>query len=132
MYGQNTKQGFIPAVPGIEDLMQQLGMAGNQPPAMQTELARLEDVRKQVDDGLREAYLKTFSTPQGERVLEHLLDTTLRRSFKPVSGFSSVEETALYTAERTGQNAIVIQILKMMQDAVDAGDAKKSSGKKKK
>ena len=58
--------------------------------------------------------MKVFSSPAGEKVLEHLLDITLRRSFKNIENFESIERTALYTAERTGQNSIVTTILSMV------------------
>lgn len=52
-----------------------------------------------------------FSTPAGRRVLEIMLDETLRRTAWPVAAISNINDLAGFGCFREGQNSIVANII---------------------
>jgi hypothetical protein len=85
---------------------------------------RLADHAKEArrkDDALAEQFRIVFTSPEGQRVLEHLVDITLRRSSIPVAVVAeqplSFADMAPFVTFREGQNAIVGHILKMMKSS---------------
>lgn len=133
--GKQTENGFLPNVPNIQDVMKKLGMGGGWDGVNEAGPATQEiaDARKKVKEDLLSCYVKTFATPAGQRVLEDLLDQSLRRGMKPPGGFKSIEETALYTAERTGQNGFMAYVCSMIVKGKSLPDpaVKKKNSKKK-
>lgn len=82
-----------------------------------------EDFKRQREEMLAEAALiaRPFKTPDGQALLDLLVKRTLFRPLaKPIEGYT-MEQQALYAAQREGQNQIVAMILQAI--AVDRGDA---------
>lgn len=84
----------------------------------------VEDLEKSLkaDDlaFLRECVGRLFSTEDGRRVLEHLLDVTLRaQGLNPFSEQfgGTAERVAMATAYRAGQNSIVLHLLALAEQA---------------
>lgn len=116
--GRNTPQGFLPSIPSIEDIMARLsggdqgwsGLAANAPS---------DQLPKSEKEELLKDYIKTFSSDHGLRVLEDLLDMTLRTAPMSSESLGGFEKGCLYMAEKKGQNGIVIAILKRIVDGRD-------------
>lgn len=102
--------------PGLDALMQQLmGSSGGWPQLEQQHIGKLFD--KQLRDqqqALRKeamAFRNCFSTPDGRRVLEIMLNQTLRQATWPVSAIRNVHDLMAYGVWREGQNALVANII---------------------
>lgn len=69
---------------------------------------------------LRESVGRMFATEDGKRVLEHLLDITLRaQGLNPFSDQfgGTAEKVAMATAYRAGQNSIAVHLLSLAEQA---------------
>ncbi|WP_336800490.1 Bbp19 family protein [Kaistia sp. MMO-174] len=65
---------------------------------------------------LLSAAASVFSGPDGERVLEWLLDQTWRRMTFAVMTHPDPQQALLYGAFREGQNALALSILRMIAE----------------
>jgi|GEM_PF-7106649 len=113
-YGNNTANGFRPSHPDIQNLMQsiQTGEGGWSGFDKGQGSLPIKDFAG-VNDDLTKSYKNTFGTDAGQRVLEDLLNQTLRISTAPAIG-SSVEQVAMHAQRRQGQNDLACYILKML------------------
>jgi hypothetical protein len=129
--GQNTDAGFLPAHPAMDDIMKRIGGPGwealNKTPAG----ADMETARAKAKQDLLRSYAQLAAHPGGAKVLEDILDQTLRRSpYKPGSTLTLEQQTA-YGLERMGQNGLATYILKMIHDGQNLPPAgSKKRGKK--
>jgi hypothetical protein len=111
---KNTPQGNVPQIPSVEDLMTGLGVHGWAKSGLGAE--GQEPVRNDTTkDDLKRNYAAVFGSPAGQKVLEDLMDITLRRSFDPPVPAPTIEQTALHTRFRSGQNSIAVHIIAMLQ-----------------
>lgn len=87
-------------------------------PALRSEVdprvaAQEEDLKRQ---RIAAAAAKIFTSPEGELVLETILDKTLRRSsFFAMLGIDPMQ-VAMFGAFREGQNALVTEILRLIAE----------------
>lgn len=128
--GNNTKDGFLPAHPSFEGLMKRAGMNAGEggwdalnagPPSIEKTPAQkeLEDIQK--------CYAQFAATPGGQRILEDLLNRSLRRGCSHPDANAGIEQEALFSRERRGENGFMCYIL--MQ--IKAGQSIKPAKKKK-
>ena len=115
-YGTNTPQGFLPHTPSVEDIMSRLvGRADGWDGIVGTPAA--QELTKPADDALMSAYAWCSKQSQFQAVLEDILNATLRIAPLDTASKTSIEAAALHAAERNGQNAIAVMILKRIVDA---------------
>lgn len=122
MTGKNTPQGFIPNIPSVDDILSRVG--AYEPPKMANHLPydnALAGSDAQAD--LLKSYVQVFSSPAGQRVLEDLLDHTLRRALYSPNG-DTIEQVTLKRVFRDGQGSVVCHILKSMHDGQQLGEKK--------
>lgn len=116
--GFNTPNGFQPAVPAISDFMSMI-TNGNQEQHGWDEInggpagERLKPKQTSPEEDLYRCYVQTFASPAGQKVLEDILNMTLRRSsyLNNDSGGLSLEQQTAYGLERKGQNGLAVAIL---------------------
>jgi len=94
-------------------------------------------IKEQIADDaydLAIAFHTTFSTPHGARVLDHLMDLTLRRV--TWNGNIPLDQATSYGLMREGQNQLMAVILQQIHTAaagppgVPGAEGKKGKGKK--
>jgi hypothetical protein len=112
-YGKMTPSGFQSGQPDVEGLLKDMGLTRDQGENGTGTASALTQERKQAQEDLLKNYVKTFNTPAGKKVLENLLDLTLRRGLVLPAG--GIEETAMYARERAAVNALMVHILGMIQ-----------------
>lgn len=127
---RRTEAGEVAAQPSVEDILGKMGIKGGWAGVHNTTAAKpmaesLKDSREQ----LQRDYQATFSTPFGQRVLEDLLDHTLRRAPVMPSQNMTFEQLTPYVVERNGQNSTVFYVCKMVEAGRKLGSP---SSKKKK
>lgn len=135
-----TGQAFLPAMPSAADIFADLAKktGGGWDTMLSNDAAT--SMQKRVSNpavDLAKSYLRLFSGRGNEKdadaVLEDLLNNSVRKTFKPGAMFETIEKSALYAAERTGQNGFMVYILAMMVKGRDApAPATKRPAKKKK
>jgi hypothetical protein len=109
-----TPQGFLPDAPNVQDILSRLGIGAA------TEAAQpVEEARATADDDLKRCYAQFAATPAGERILEDLLNQSLRRSCSHANPDAGIEQEALYSRERKGQNGMVVYIVRMIHDGMN-------------
>lgn len=88
---------------------------------------------KEAEVELRKCYARVFSTPDGQKVLEHLWSLTSGRStWWPSHEVPTIEQCTAYGLMREGQNLIVATIAKYVAEGMAApGQVKKVSKRKK-
>lgn len=128
---RKTENGDVAAQPSIEDILGKMGIKGGWAGIHQTAAATpMADSLKETREQLHRDYQATFATEHGRRVLEDLLDHTLRRApVKPSEGMT-FEQLTPYVVERNGQNSTVFYVCKMVEAGRKLGSA--ASAKKKK
>lgn len=126
--GKMTPMGFIPSEPSMDAIKSLIGnFSGDTTDAE----APIDDAREKAGEDLLRCYVQVFSTPAGEKVLENLFDQTLRRSFSHPNVDAGIEQEALYSRERKGQNYLAIYIMRMIHDGMKLSTKKKPAPKKK-
>lgn len=121
--GQNGNQMFRPNIPGLEDFFSGQGLPNWSDLNGGNAGQHLNEARDRAHADLLKAYVATFSPPAGQRVLEDLMNNSLRTSMRPPGGFKTIEETALHTAQRDGQNGMIVHIMNMIVSGQELGDA---------
>lgn len=138
--GTMTPQGFLPAEPSVADLMKRAGILregwGGFSPASPDPV----DEKEPKAHTLLRSYVRLFSghgsPPDAQAVLEDLADMSLRRGtmVRNADGTApSIEQVALYAAQRAGQNEMVAAIFSNIEKgrALPApGAAKQGKGKR--
>lgn len=120
----------MPGVPSLDDALARVGLKAYGSMVGDTEYeGAMQPVSGDRAD-LLNCYTQIFSTPAGERVLEDLLDKTLRRAVYAPKG-QTLEQITIDRVFRDGQSNVVCHILKSIVDA-RAMNAKPSRGKSKK
>lgn len=131
--GHMTDQGFLPGAPEVGDIFKALQTPGGVRDLLKSGAgSNLQEAVETKQQQLKRDYARVYADPCGRRVIEDLMDQTLRRSFKPVQGFDTIEKTALYVAERTGQNGVVTYVLAMICQGQKAPDPAAQKSKKRK
>lgn len=75
-----------------------------------------QEENKVARQALAHATAKLFATPDGEKLLEHILDKTLRRvAFYTQLGLDP-HQTVAWGAFREGQNALVVEIIRLIAE----------------
>jgi hypothetical protein len=116
--GQDTREGFLPSLPELDDILERIEGVGWE--GMDRTVAG-ERLKKHVDsshDTIRRDFAAMYRDPVGRRVIEFLLDKTLRIGCSHPNKSLGFEQEALYSRERHGQNSIVVVILKMIHDGL--------------
>lgn len=129
--GRNTNAGFLPASPSADDIFKMIGQKTggwdelNNSPAGQA----LKKEGSNPADDLAECFAKVYATPAGERMIDAILDQTLRRSpYLHSDKGATLEQQTAYGLERKGQNGIAIWIL---SEILKGQSVKKPAGKRK-
>lgn len=123
--GRNTPAGFLPENPTMEDIFRRNGLLNNGFAGLRNtgSATHLAEAVEKPENELKRSYARFYhghASPQDQKaILEDLLDQSLRRASMPYQKGQSLEEYAAYGLARDGQNAIVIYVLKMMQDGID-------------
>lgn len=132
--GKQTPGGFIPGAPTPQQIFDDiLGKdSGWQNLLAGKAAAPLANAKNSEREDLEICYAKVYADPAGRRVIEDLMDQSLRRSYKPTGGFKTIEETALYAAERTGQDGFMLYVLSLIMKGQTVGDRAKKKAKRKK
>lgn len=124
---------FMPNSPTPEDILKALSGGGegwdgiNANPAGQS----LNDGKLTADQELQKCFAQVYATPAGKRVIEAMMDQTVRRSpylnNDPDSGLSfTLEQQTAYGLERKGQNGLMIWVLHMIHKGQNVKAAAKS------
>lgn len=125
--------GFLPSAPDAEDVLANIlkGGEGYSSIFKTPAAVALSDQQQKAQD-LKKSYAQFAATPLGRIIIEDLLDQTLRRGTSHPDKNASIEQEALYSRERNGQNAMIIYILSMIEAGrnVPSQTAKKSRKKK--
>ncbi len=121
MTGKMTPQGFMPAEPSIEALLDKMGLGKGGWDQMNGSAAGkpVEEARISATEDLKRNYVQFFNSPAGRKVLEDIVEQTLRRApgISLTSGqAATLEMQTAFMLERMGQNGIVTYILKMIHD----------------
>lgn len=131
--GRVTPHGFVPADPSVESILARVGMITGNPTlngkdSYPDAVPEISNERKD----LIEAYVQVFATPAGQKVLEDLLDQTLRRAVFATGSGKSIEEVTLNRVFRDGQSNIVCHVLRTIADGqkLAAGSKRKSGNKR--
>lgn len=120
----------MPNTPSLNDVLARIGAVN--PATMDGKEGYDNDLLKRSTEkqDLLKCYAQVFGAPAGAKVLEDLLDQTLRRAiFAP--GGSGIDQVTLNRVFRDGQNNVICHILKALLDAQRAAE-KPKSGKGKK
>lgn len=129
--GQITGDGFLPQHPSLDDMLKRIGIGGEKGgwSALANAPIGDDDTRKGANDDLKRCYAQIAATPGGLKVLEDLLNQSIRRSCSHPDPRASIEQEALYGRERKGQNGLMCYILRMIHDGQklpNTASAKKS------
>lgn len=127
-YGTPTPNGFLPNIPSVDDMLARNNLLENGWKSFE-QTAKNTSQHQTDQDELMGCYVQTFGTDAGRRVLEDMLNKTLRRSPRPPEGFKSIEQVALHTAMRDGQNSVVVDVLLMMTKGKEKSKPSKKSSK---
>lgn len=138
--GKDTQHGFLPMEPRVADIFSKLNLLQNGYSGLQDvdTTKHLAEAIERPGDELKRSYARfyhgTAHAQDMTAILEDILDQTLRRAPIVYDQSKSMEQFAAYGLNRSGQNAIVIYMLKMMQDGISlpAPDTKKKKSARKK
>jgi hypothetical protein len=129
-YGQNTGQGFLPNEPSIESLLKKAGLGegwdGLNNDSDNEATQHLQENQRSAQDDLMQCYAQVFNSPAGQRVLEDLLNQTLRREAVKLHGAPTMEQCMVYALQRSGQNSIVVYMLQLIQSGQHIGRSEAS------
>lgn len=136
--GRNTPAGFLPNEPRTADIFSRLNLLQNGFEGLKNTGAatHLAEAAEKPENELKRSYARFYhgsAAPHDQKaILEDLLDQTLRRAHMAYQPNQTLEQYAAYGLARSGQDAIVIYLLKMMQDGIDlpAPKAAKKKGRK--
>lgn len=113
---RKTENGEVAAQPSVEDILGKMGIKGGWANVHNTTAAKpMAESLKESREQLQRDYQATFATPHGLRVLEDLLDQTLRRAPVQPSGGLTFDQLAPYAVERNGQNSTAFYVCKMVE-----------------
>lgn len=135
--GRNTPAGFLPSEPRAEDIFSRLNLLQNGFAGLKnTESAKhLGEQVEKPENELKRSYARFYNgtahANDMKAILEDLLDQTLRRAHMAYQPGQTLEQYAAYGLARSGQDAIVIYMLKMMQDGLDLPAPKEKKKSKK-
>lgn len=115
---RKTENGEVAAQPSIDDILGAMGIKGGWANVHGTTAAKpMAESLKESREQLHRDYQATFGTEHGKRVLEDLLDHTLRRAPVMPSQNMTFEQLTPYVVERNGQNSTVFYVCKMIEAA---------------
>ncbi|PZQ48888.1 MAG: hypothetical protein DI551_00730 [Micavibrio aeruginosavorus] len=128
--GISLGDAFLPKVPSADDLLKAIaaGRGGWDGLLPSDEGAQKSELQKQTED-LKRCYVQLFSSPAGKKVLEDLLDRTLRRSCS-LANPASIAQEAMHSRYRRGENNNVVYILSMIVAGQNLPDPNSAKGKK--
>jgi hypothetical protein len=135
--GTNTPAGFLPTEPRMGDIFERLNLLKNGYEGLKNtgSATHLAEQVERPENELKRSYARfyhgTAHAQDMQAIIEDLLNQTLRRASMPYQKGQSLEEYAAYGLARDGQNAIVIYMLKMMQDGMDLPAPKEKKRQKK-
>lgn len=135
--GRNTPAGFLPNEPKVGDIFSRLNLLQNGFAGLKENPAttHLVEAVEKPDAELKRSYARFYhGTAHAQDMIairEDLLDQTLRRGHMAWQPGQKLEEYAAYGLARSGQDAIVIYVLKMMQDGIDLPAPKEKKKAKK-
>lgn len=135
--GRNTPAGFLPNEPQAEDIFSKLNLLKNGFEGLtNTEAGKhLGEAVEKPENEIKRSYARfyhgTATAHDQKKILEDLLDQTLRRADMPWQPNQTLEQYAAYGLSRNGQNGIVIYIMKMMQDGMELPAPKEKKKTKK-
>lgn len=118
MLGKTTPEGFMPSEPRLDDMLKSIGLTAKEG---WDELNNMPSSAFRASPGhhfdeLAEAFVAVYSTPQGEKMFEALLDKTLRRVGPfPTGQNLNFEQLAAHGLFAQGQRDIVIWMLAMVE-----------------
>lgn len=130
--GEQTPQGFLPSAPGLDDLMEKVGMKTWDDLGKSDAGKGLSKAMLSADDETKRALARFYKSKDGPVVLNFIMDQTLRRSPYKLTPGQTMEQTVPYVIERAGQNATVIFLLKGIMDALRFLEQEKQAAKPKK
>lgn len=119
--GKKMPDGFLPSAPGIEDILENLRKGGEGWAGLMdkpTDAGKHLTSASQHEDILRDFALM-YAHPAGRRIVEYILDQTLRRGCSHPDPAVGIEQEAMYARERRGQNSIAVMMLKMIHDGMN-------------
>ncbi|MBL8713235.1 MAG: hypothetical protein JNM12_10065 [Alphaproteobacteria bacterium] len=108
---RDTTTGPVSAMPSIEDLLAKMGGGTGWDALLKAPAAKeLDESLKQKNEELQHDYFITFSTPHGRRVLQDILDNSIRRPNVHPAGTLTLEQQVGFSIERNGQNTLAYYI----------------------
>lgn len=117
--GKFTGGGFLPKSPELDELLEKVGGQGwdglmkkSADPAAGQALVKAATGS---NEDIARDFAAMYADSRGRRILEFLLDNTLRCGMSHPDPMAGIEQEALWIRERKGQNAIVIMMLSMIQ-----------------
>lgn len=135
--GRREGGGFLANTPNAEEIISNM-LGGGWESLNQNNPAgkHLEEARLSSDNELKKCFVRVYNSPDGRKVIEKLLDETLRRCpcipadlNKKLPNF---EQEILYQRTRAGQNGIVTWILSMISDGMKIKEPSKTKKGKQK
>lgn len=141
--GRNTQQGFLPAEPRrpanprAANVFEQLGLLQDgfeglkKNPAAVHLAEALENPQAELLRSYARFHHGTANSADQKAIMEDLLNQTLRRGHMHWQQGWTLEQYTAHGLHRSGQDYIVIYLMKMMQDGLDlpAPTAKKTKKK---
>lgn len=131
--GKQQGGGFMANSPTPEDIFKAIGLEVggwdgiNSGPAGQG----MEDQKRAANDDLKKCFAQVYASPAGKKVVEAMLDQTLRRSPYLNDPQATLDQQTAYGLERKGQNGLATWFLSMIHAGQNIKPAA-SKGKKKK
>ena len=122
--GRNMGDGFLPGNPTVEGILSRISTSGELPDAPPTQSQKEREA-------LLEAYVWLNNSEKGRRILNDLLDKSLRLGVISAGTPQTIEAVALAAAKRQGRCDIVCGILSSIRAGLDM-KAKKAKAKKSK
>jgi hypothetical protein len=117
---ERTENGtYRPLFPGAEEIMRDLlggGDGGWDGLAQRPGAEHLMEARARPNEELRRCYAQVYGTDAGRRVIEDLLNQTLRRSPYSTDPAFSLDQQAAFGLVRQGQTTLMVHILAMIAD----------------
>lgn len=119
-FGEMMMGGFLPTVPDFDDFMSSLSKkddkkAGWAGLSMTAAGEAMQSSRISASDDLKRCYVQLAETPAGRKVIQDLLNFTLRRTCSHPDPTVGIEQEAMFARERRGQNSVVVYMLSMIE-----------------